>query len=172
MFRLLWSNIIWIVTVVEQESVISPSVAPDWSAWPGLRCFLVNTQACRLLVSSISCAGYCHSGGVGWFSFCNKFVRSSSSSYLRAVMVFALYTHHHHHHNPNLEHGNAHHSLSLVSTESQEFTKYDVAMLYIRSLLSDVIMCTSLSSLIKAAFYLWTSECCHHARYDHYFDYT
>ena len=82
-------------------------------------------------------------------------------------MVFALYTH-----PPPLpptptfsatERSNAHHSVSLVSTESQESTEYYVAMLYIRSLLSDVIMCTSLSSLIKAGFITeidWTA-CLH-----------
>ena len=47
------------ITIVKQESVISHSTLPHWSAWVDLICFLVNTHASRLWVSSISCAGYC-----------------------------------------------------------------------------------------------------------------
>ena len=47
--------------MVKQEHVRSPSVPPHWSARPDPSCFLINTQGVRLVVSSLSCAEYCHS---------------------------------------------------------------------------------------------------------------
>ena len=64
-------QIFYVLTIVKQKSVISNSTLPHWSAWVDLICFLVNTQAFYLFISSTFYAGYCHSVGIGRFSFFN-----------------------------------------------------------------------------------------------------
>ena len=63
--------LMYLFTIVKEESVISHSALPHWSAVPVLIYFLVNTHECRLNLSSSSCAGYSQIARVVWFSFCN-----------------------------------------------------------------------------------------------------
>ena len=70
-FVILYLNIFQVVTNVKQEPIISTSMLPHRSAWPGLSCYLVNTHALRLWINSTSFAVYSQSVRVGWFSFCN-----------------------------------------------------------------------------------------------------